>query len=105
MSLIDLMANKEDIESWLSICVFIERHFYGTETNIFYTMEGGFLVEWKSKQGEFCMRLWPPEEGQMTIEFHAVTQKEYYDWDIYPSNIERHFKKVIDKVLLHYGLR
>lgn len=99
------MDDDEDIESWSNVCDFIERHFYRTETNIFYTMEGGFLVEWTGKQGDFSMRLRPPEDGHMTIEFHAVSQKEYYDWDIYPSNIERHFKKVIDKVLLHYGLR
>ena len=100
-----MINDNECGQAWMKTRDFIVGQFSGLDTHLFYTIEGGFFVEWKSKPSQFCLRLWPPVEGQMTIEFHAVCEKEYYDWDIYPSNIERHFKNVVNKVLLHYRLR
>jgi hypothetical protein len=98
------MTKNEDVLAWSKTRDFIELRF-SRPGWVFCTIDDGFCVELKSMLGQFFMRVWPPIQGQMTIEFHAVHQKEYYDWDIYPSNFERHFKNVIDKVLLHYKLR
>lgn len=97
---------KVDIQSWSDVKIFVEREFSVLENVpvIFCSEEDGYSIEW-NKNGLYCLRIWPPEEGKSLIEFHAVRCNVYHEWDIYLTSLVSHFENVLKSLFLTYGLK
>ena len=39
---------------------------------LFYSEQDGYSIEWQDGGGLLCLRIWPPEENSVLIEFHNV---------------------------------
>ena len=71
----------------------------------FWSEENGYSLEWTTSTGLHVLRIWPPEENNVLVEFHAVRSQFYRQWDIPSNDLVSHFTEVIDSLLATYELK
>ena len=71
LAFLSMATNDEDVLAWSKTKDFIKLRF-SRLGGVCYIIDDRVYVELKSTLGQFFMYVWPPTEGQMTIEFNAV---------------------------------
>lgn len=94
-----------DVRTWSDVKNFLDKEFstYENIPVIFSSEEDGYSIEWTTN-GLCALRIWPPEEGNILIEFHAVRYNEYCEWNISLNDLVLHFKDQVYGLLTKFLL-